>query len=172
MKIKFLLAASVLACTSAFATPTDKSLEELSKYASYEALFFTGVSESLMNERLALEYAVVNNPKLTDAERKKALDTYDKYAEGFLKSLDTPELKANLKKSYLQSAKSIFNQNEVNAQLAFYGSTDGQNALKKQSAMVSTYLKNAGDASKSAVKSYEDKHLKKMQDEINKIIKK
>lgn len=172
MKIKFLLTTSLLVCASAFASPNDKSLEELAKYASYEALFYTSVSDSLMNERLTLEYAVLNNPKMSDDDRKKALDIYDTYAQGFLKSLDTPQIRAELKKSYVQSAKSIFSQNEVNAQLAFYGSVDGQNALKKQSAMTSTYLKNAGDASKSTVKNYEDKHLKKMQDDINKLIKK
>lgn len=130
MKIKTFIALSVMASLPAFANPTDKSLEELSKYAPYEALFYGAVEENLIAQRERLMYDLSQNTKLTNDERNKALQTYDTYAEGFFKNLNTPAVKAELKKSYLASAKSVFNQNEVNAQIAFYGSTDGQNALK------------------------------------------
>lgn len=171
-KYSLLIALSVVCGTSVFANPTDKSLEELSKHTPYEALFYGAVEQSLIASRAELEYALVQNTKLTDAERKKALETYDTYATGYLKSLDTPAIKAELKKSYLASAKSVFNQKEVDVQNAFYGSTDGQNALKKQPVMASTFLKNAQDATKKSIQSYEDKHLQKLQDELNKTLKK
>lgn len=170
--MKKLLLTLTLVSLSAFANPTDKSLEDLSKHTPYEALFFGALEQSLINERMSLEYELVNNPKLTDDERKKALEIYDNYAEGYFKTLDTPAIKAELKKSYLSSAKSVYNQKEVDAQLAFYGSTDGQNALKKQPVMASTYLKSAQSATSSTAKSYTDKHSKKLQEDLDKFLKK
>ena len=172
MKTKFTLALIFALSTSAFANPTDKSLEELAKHIPYEALFYGAVEQSLIASRMELEYALAQNAKLTDTERNQALKTYDTYATGYLKSLDTPTIKADLKKSYLTSAKSVFSQKEVDAQIAFYGSTDGQNALKKQPAMTSTFLQNAQNATKKATQGYEDKHLQKLQDELNKTLKK
>lgn len=172
MKIKTFIALSVMASLPAFANPTDKSLEELSKYAPYEALFYGAVEENLIAQRERLMYDLSQNTKLTNDERNKALQTYDTYAEGFFKNLNTPAVKAELKKSYLASAKSVFNQNEVNAQIAFYGSTDGQNALKKQPAMASTYLGNASKATQDTVKSYDDKHIKKLQEDLDKFLNK
>lgn len=172
MKTKLLLSLSLLLSAPVLANPTDKSLEELSKHTPYESLFFGAVEQALIADRVDLEYALANNAKLTDDERKKALEIYDTYAQGYFKALDTPAIKAELKKSYLTSAKSIYNQKEVDAQLAFYGSTDGQNALKKQPAMASTYLKSATEATSKTAKSYTDKHSKKLQADLDKILKK
>lgn len=170
--LKTLMLTSMVICTSAFASPTDKSVEELAKYSSYENLFYAQINEALVEDRMKLTYIVANDPKLSDEERKQAIKLYDDYAEGLLKSLDTPETKASLKKSYLSAAKSVYNQKEIDAQLAFYGSVDGQNALKKEGVLLSTYLKNAEEASKNTVKSYVDKNQKKMEETISKILKK
>lgn len=172
MKIKLLLSLSLAVSLTALANPTDKSLDELSKHTPYEGFFYKMVEESLIADRMNLEYALVNNPKLSDDERKKALNIYDNYAEGYLKNLNTPAIKAQLKQSYLSSAKSVFNQAEINAQLAFYGSNDGQNALKKQPVMMSTYLKNASDSTRAVAKNYTDTHSKKLQEELDKFLKK
>lgn len=173
MKLKTLaLFGALLSSTFAFANATDKSLEDLSKISSYEAVFYESVATPLMMERMALVEGMAQDTTLNDEQRKKALQTYDNYAEGLLKSLDTEQVRSSLKKAYLQSAKSNYTQGEVDAQLAFYGSTDGQNALKKQDTVLSSYLKTAGDANQTTIKSYEDKHLKKMQDELKKILKK
>ncbi len=173
MKIKLLLLSAALSVsTLSFATPTDKSLEELAKLANYETLFYQGVVAQLENDGMALAYALGNNPKLTDDERKKAMESYNQYAEGLLKSLDTPQVKANLKKSYLQTAKSIYNQKEVDVQLAFYGSTDGQNAIKKQGAMTSSYLQSAQEANKVVMEAYGKKNEKTLKDLENLVKKK
>lgn len=172
MKTKLLLSLSFALSLTAFANPTDKSLEELSKHVPYEVMFFGAVEESLIAQREDLMYALANNAKLTDAERNKALEIYDTYAQGYFEALNTPAVKAELKKTYLSSSKSIFNQKEVDAQIAFYGSTDGQNALKKQPVMASTYLQNASTATASTAKSYTDKHSKKLQEDLDKILKK
>lgn len=172
MKLKSLLLITALSLsTLGFANPSDKSLDDLAKLANYEALFYRSVADSLENDGMALAYALSNNSKLTDDERKKAMESYNSYAEGLLKSLDTPQVKASLKKTYLQTAKSIYNQKEVDVQLAFYGSTDGQNALKKQGAMTSSYLQSAQDANKSVLEAYGKQSEKTLQ-EIEKIVKK
>ena len=172
MKIKALvLCGALLTCLTTFASPTDKSLEELSKVQPYEVVFYDMILTPLNAERMALTENLLRSNNLTDEQRKKALEIYDAYAEGLLKTLDTPQVRSSLKKAYLQAAKSNYTQAEVDAQIAFYGSTDGQNALKKQETVFETYLKSVGTANQKTIKNYDDKHLKKMQDDIKKILK-
>lgn len=172
MKFKTLVLFSTLFSVTAFATPTDKSLEELAKLSSYDVVFYDEVTAPLMMERMALAEGMAQDSSLTDEQRKKALETYDTYAKGLLKALDNEQIRSSLKKAYLQSAKSNYTQGEVDAQLAFYGSSDGRSALRKQEAVLSSYLKSAGESSKATIKSYDEKHLKKMQDDLKKILKK
>lgn len=172
MKIKALALIGVLFCTSAFATPSDKSLEELSKLSSYELVFYENVTTPLMMERAALAEGMAQDSSLSDEQRKKALEIYDNYAKGLLNALDNDKVRASLKKAYLQSAKSNYTQGEVDAQLAFYGSSHGQSALKKQEIVLSNYLKSAGESNQQTVESYENKHLQKMNDELKKVLKK
>ncbi|MDO4699533.1 MAG: hypothetical protein Q4A69_02445 [Moraxella sp.] len=172
INLKSLVLLAALFSTAAFATPTDKSLEELSKFSSYEAVFYDHVATPLMMERIALVENVIQDSSLTDEQRKKALETYDNYAEGLLKALDGEQTRTALKKAYLQVAKSNYTQGEVDAQIAFYGSLDGQNALQKQETVLSAYLQSAQQSSQTTIKNYQDKHLKKMQDELKKILKK
>ncbi len=169
MKIKSLLLMSVLLPASVFATPSNKSLEELAAIMPYEATFYEAVIAPLEMERMAVAQGMAQDSTLTDAQRKQALKIFDDYAEGLIKSLDNKAVQEGLKKSYLSAAKS-FTQAEVDAMIAFYGSKDGQNALKKQDAVFEAYMKSAGESNKKTVESYENKHLKKMQEDIKKAL--
>ncbi|MDO5050490.1 MAG: DUF2059 domain-containing protein [Moraxella equi] len=171
MKIKSLLLLSTLFCASAFATPSNQSLEELAKIMPYESTFYQAVVAPLEMERMAIAQGMAQDNTLTDDQRKKALKAFDDYAEGLIKSLDTKATKDGLKKSYLNAAKS-FSQAEVDAMIAFYGSKDGQSALKKQDAVFESYMKSAGESNKKTVEAYENKYLKKMQDDVKKILNK
>ncbi|OBX52472.1 DUF2059 domain-containing protein [Moraxella nonliquefaciens] len=171
MKIKLLLLLSGLCCASAFATPSNQSLEELAKIMPYESTFYQAIVAPLEMERMAIAQGMAQDNTLTDEQRKKALNTFDAYAEGLIKTLDTKAVKDGLKKSYLNAAKS-FNQAEVDTMIAFYGSKDGQSALKKEDAVFESYMKSAGENNQKIIEDYEKKHLNKLQDDIKKILKK
>lgn len=166
------MASTALFVSIAHATPTNSSLEKLADLSGYEAVFYENVATPLMLERMALAEGMAGDDTLTDSQRQKALDIYDAYAEGLLKSLDTQNTKDALKRAYLSAAKTNYTQGEVDAQVAFYGSEDGKSALSKQDAVLSSYIQSANNASKSTVTTYENKNLKKMQDDIKKVLKK
>lgn len=172
MKTKILLAMTTLVSASVFAVPTTKSLEELAQLSGYETVFYENIATPLMMERMALIESMIQDDKLTDEQRKQAVKIYDDYAEGLLSSLDTDTTKTALKNAYLSAAKANYTQGEVDAQVAFYGSENGKNALKKQEAVLSTYMQNASNASKSTITTYENANLKKMQENIKKVLKK
>lgn len=171
MKIKALLLATTLFSTSVFATPTDKSLNELAKLTPYEEIFYGAVFEPLEMQRMVLAQNLTQDPNVSDDERKKVLSTFDSYAEGLVKLLDTPAVKEGLKKSYINAAKS-FTQAEVDAMITFYGSKDGQSALKKRDSVFEAYMKSASDNNKKAVDDYDKKNAKKVEDELKKITQK
>lgn len=171
MKIKALLLATTLFSTSVFATPTDKSLNELAKLTPYESIFYGAVFEPLEMQRMMLAQSLAQDSTISDAERKKVLGVFDEYAEGLVKLLDTPAVKDGLKKSYINAAKS-YTQAEVDAMIAFYGSKDGQSALKKRESVFEAYLKNASDNNKKAVEDYDKKNAQKVEDELKKITQK
>lgn len=171
MKLKSLLLLSALFSASVFAAPSDKSLEELAKIMPYEAAFYQAVVAPLEMERMAIAQGMAQDSSLTDEQRKQALKTFDNYAEGLIKELDTKTVKDGLKKSYLTAAKS-FTQAEVDAMIAFYGSKDGQSALKKQDSIFESYMKSAGNNNKKTIEAYQKKNTKKMEDEVKKILKK
>lgn len=172
--MKKLLTALTIAIlsTTAIASVSDSSAQKLAEVSGYDSIFYSNLVTPLQAERMALIDGMVNDDSLTDEQRQQALDVYDAYAQALIQTLDTPQVQAELKKIYIQSAKNTFTQAEVDAQVAFYGSTDGQNALKKQEDVFAQYLTRANDAYRDTVKKYEDKHLKKMQDDIKKILKK
>lgn len=163
---------SALTSVVAFATPTDKSLNELAPLVGYEASFYEAVVTPLISQRTAIIESMAADQTLTEDQRKKAIDAFDKYAQGLLKDLDSPKVKAELKKAYIQAAKSTFTQAEVDAQIAFYGSKDGKSAVTKQETVYDKYIKAAGDGQQKTINDYVNKNAKKMQDDIKKILKK
>lgn len=169
MKIKALLLATTLFSTSVFATPTDKSLNELAKLTPYEDIFYNAVFEPLEMQRMILAQNLTQDTNVSDDERKKVLSAFDSYAEGLVKLLDTPAVKEGLKKSYINAAKS-FTQAEVDAMITFYGSKDGQSALKKRDSVFEAYMKSASDNNKKAVEDYDKKNTQKVEDELKKAV--
>lgn len=71
MKIKSLLLLSTLFCASAFATPSNQSLEELAKIMPYESTFYQAVVAPLEMERMAIAQGMAQDNTLTDDQRKK-----------------------------------------------------------------------------------------------------
>lgn len=172
MKVKAILLALLLSPILAVATPSDSSLQQLSEVMPYEALFFDSIVTPIEQERITLIYALENDSKLTDDQRKKAVQAFDSYAQNLVKQFDTKAQKDKLKKSYLQSAKANFTQDEVNAQLAFYGSQHGKSALEKTQKVYEDFMQSVGQDTQKTFENYQKNQGIKMQDEVKRILNK
>lgn len=171
MKIKALILMTALFSASVFATPSTKSLNELADITSYEDIFYGAVFEPLEMQRMMMAQALTQDSNVSDDQRKQALATFDEYAEGLVKVLDTQAVRDNLKNAYINAAKG-FTQDEIDALIAFYGSEAGKNALNKRDAVFESYMKSAIDNHKKTIETYEKKHAKKMEDDLKKILNK
>lgn len=174
MKLTKYTCALLLAMTSTFATaaPSDSSLNELSAVMPYEAVFFEMAVAPISQDRLALIYSLQNDTSLTDAQREKALKTFDDYAEKMLKQLDTDANKAALKKAYISAARNNFTQAEIDAQIAFYGSQNGQSALQKTDKVYADFIKAVAPSAEQTLSDYQKTNFTKMQDELKRILNK
>lgn len=167
-----LVGLTLLMPSLAFATPTDSSLAKLAEVMPYEALFFDSVIAPIEEERHMLAYNLANDKSLTDDQRKKAIKAFDDYAEKLVKTLDTPATKKELKDAYIKSAKANYTQAEVDAQVAFYGSTAGKSALQKNQKVIGDYMKAVAPAGMAKIESYQKANLTPMQDNIKRILNK
>lgn len=157
---------------SSMAAPSESSLNELGAIMPYEAVFFEMVVAPINQDRLALIYSLQNDTNLTDVQREKALQAFDDYAEKMLKQLDTDANKAALKKAYISSARTHFTQAEIDAQIAFYGSQNGQSALQKTDKVYADFIKAVAPSAEQTLSDYQKTNFTKMQDELKRILNK
>lgn len=137
------------------AAPTQSSLNQLADVMPYDNLFFSTIVAPLAEERQILAYNLASNSALNDSERQNAILAYDNYVDGLIKAIDTPATKNTLKNAYINAAKN-YSQAEVDALLAFYGSSAGKSAIQKSEQIMAEYL----NASLSSVASIADNYRK------------
>lgn len=160
----------IAAINSAFAnTPSDASLEELSKVAPYEQAFMDIAFSGLQLSGEELAYGLANDSKLSEKQRTDALKVYETYANNLIKTVNTPAKKAELKKAYTNAAKQTYTQAEIDALLAFANNKVLQDALKKQDIVLDKYIGSVEKSTMDAIEKYQKANLTKMQDNIKRI---
>lgn len=172
MKFKLLLLSTALLSSLAFAAPSEQSLAKLAQVMPYESLFFETVITPIGEERTALAYSLSNDTTLSDTQRKDALKAFDDYAQKYIALFDNPATKSTLKKSYTDAARKHFSQDEVDAQIAFYGSEQGKRALEKSNQVYDEYMQTLAKDLQGKIESYQKANLTKMQDKVKQILKK
>ena len=133
MKLKTLLLpfAALALCTNAFAaTPSDASLERLFEVQKMDAL----LDQSFQS----MEGIVLSDPNvqkfLKDApedKRPQLEAVLKKYATQSIAEINTPQVRAQLRKAALDGTKTVLTQEEVNALIGFYSTAVGQSILDK-----------------------------------------
>ena len=133
MKLKTLLLpfAALVLCANAFAAPpSDASLERLFEVQKMDAL----LDQSFQS----MEGIVLSDPNvqkfLKDApedKRPQLEAVLKKYANQSIAEINTPQVRAQLRKATLDGMKTVYTQEEVNALIDFYGTTVGQSILDK-----------------------------------------
>jgi len=133
MKLKTLLLpfAALALCANAFAaTPSNASLERLFEVQKMDAL----LDQSFQS----MEGIVLSDPNvqkfLKDApedKRPQLEAVLKKYATRSIAEINTPQVRAQLRKAALDGTKTVLTQEEVNALIGFYSTAVGQSILDK-----------------------------------------
>ncbi|PLA41153.1 hypothetical protein CYK00_00690 [Neisseria sicca] len=133
MKLKTLLLpfAALALCANAFAAPpSDASLERLFEVQKMDAL----LDQSFQS----MEGIVLSDPNvqkfLKDApedKRPQLEAVLKKYANQSIAEINTPQVRAQLRKATLEGMKTVYTQEEVNALIGFYSTAVGQSILDK-----------------------------------------
>lgn len=133
MKLKTLLLpfAALALCANAFAaTPSDASLERLFEVQKMDAL----LDQSFQS----MEGIVLSDPNvqkfLKDApedKRPQLEAVLKKYATRSIAEINTPQVRAQLRKATLDGMKTVYTQEEVNALIGFYSTAVGQSIMDK-----------------------------------------
>ena len=133
MKLKTLLLpfAALALCANAFAaTPSDESLERLYQVQKMDTL----LDQSFQS----MESIVLSDPNaqkfLKDApedKRPQLEAVLKKYATQSIAEINTPQVRAQLRKAALDGTKTVLTQEEVNALIGFYSTAVGQSILDK-----------------------------------------
>ena len=142
MKLKTLLLpfAALALCANAFAaTPSDESLERLYQVQKMDTL----LDQSFQS----MESIVLSDPNaqkfLKDApedKRPQLEAVLKKYANQSIAEINTPQVRAQLRKATLDGMKTVYTQEEVNALIDFYGTTVGQSILDKMPRYLETTM--------------------------------
>ena len=133
MKLKTLLlpVAALALCANAFAAPpSDASLERLFEVQKMDAL--------LEQSFQSMEGIVLSDPNvqkfLKDApedKRPQLEAVLKKYANQSIAEINTPQVRAQLRKATMEGIKTVLTQEEVDALIGFYGTEVGQSILDK-----------------------------------------
>ena len=133
MKLKTLLFpfAALALCANAFAAqPSDASLERLFEVQKMDVL----LDQSFQS----MEGIVLSDPNvqkfLKDApedKRPQLEAVLKKYATQSIAEINTPQVRAQLRKAALDGMKTVYTQEEVNALIGFYSTAVGQSILDK-----------------------------------------
>ena len=133
MKLKTLLLpfAALALCANAFAAPpSDASLKRLFEIQRMDAL----LDQSLQR----VEGMMLSNPNIQNflkdapADKRPQLEAALKnHANRMVAEINTPQVRAQLRKATMDGVKTVLTQEEVDALIGFYGTEVGQSILDK-----------------------------------------
>lgn len=123
------------------AVPTDASLLKLIEVTKVIETMNDMSSDSEVTEQvMQTMLASMPDNELTAAQRKRFDEIVLKYSKEMTSKDNVESLNRQITNAYIQSAKKHFNQQEVEAQIAFYSSQVGQSIIDKQPAMMKDYM--------------------------------
>ena len=147
MKLKTLLLpfAALALCANAFAAPpSDASLERLFEVQRMESMLdqsFQGLqrTQNLVLSEPDIQESLRNIP---EEKRPQVVAILKKYAEQSVADINTPKVRAQMRKVALEEMKAFYTQEEVNALIDFYSTPIGQSVLDKTPRYVEATVKS------------------------------
>ena len=133
MKLKTLLLpfAALALCANAFAAPpSDASLERLFEVQKIDAML--DQSFQMGGDIMLSKPNIQNFLKDAPADKHPQLEAALKnYLNRIVIEINTPQVRAQLRKAALDGMKTVYTQEEVDALIGFYGTAVGQSILDK-----------------------------------------
>ena len=133
MKLKTLLLpfAALALCANAFAAPpSDASLERLFEVQKIDATL--DQSFQMGGDIMLSKPNIQNFLKDAPADKHPQLEAALKnYLNRIVTEINTPQVRAQLRKAALDGMKTVYTQEEVDALIGFYGTAVGQSILDK-----------------------------------------
>jgi len=147
MKLKTLLLpfAALALCANAFAAPpSDASLERLFEVQRMESMLdqsFQGLqrTQNFVLSEPDIQESLRNIP---EEKRPQVVAILKKYAEQSVADINTPKVRAQMRKVALEEMKAFYTQEEVNALIDFYSTPIGQSILDKTPRYVEATVKS------------------------------
>lgn len=141
LSLSTMTAMAVPTLSAQAAVPTDASLLKLIKVTKIVETMNDMSSDSEVTElfRQTMLASMPDN-ELNAAQRKRFDEIILKYSKEMTDKENLESLNKQIIDVYVQSAKQHFNQQEVNAQIAFYSSQVGQSIIDKQPAVIKDYM--------------------------------
>ena len=147
MKLKTLLLpfAALALCANAFAAPpSDASLERLFEVQRMESMLdqsFQGLqrTQNFVLSEPDIQESLRNIP---EEKRPQVVAILKKYAEQSVADINTPKVRAQMRKVALEEMKAFYTQEEVNALIDFYSTPIGQSVLDKTPRYVEATVKS------------------------------
>lgn len=148
MKLKTLLLpfAALALCANAFAAPpSDASLERLFEVQRMEYMLdqsFQGLqrTQNFVLSEPDIQESLRNIP---EEKRPQVVAILKKYAEQSVADINTPKVRAQMRKVALEEMKAFYTQEEVNALIDFYSTPIGQSVLDKTPRYVEATVKSS-----------------------------
>ena len=141
LSLSTMTAMAVPTLSAQAAVPTDASLLKLIKVTKIVETMNDMSSDSEVTElfRQTMLASMPDN-ELNAAQRKRFDEIILKYSKEMTDKEHRESLNKQIIDVYVQSAKQHFNQQEVDAQIAFYSSQVGQSIIDKQPAVIKDYM--------------------------------
>ena len=145
MKLKTLLLAAAFVCTNTFAAPpSNASLERLFEVQRMESMLdqsFQGLqrTQNFVLSEPDIQESLRNIP---EEKRPQVVAILKKYAEQSVADINTPKVRAQMRKVALEEMKAFYTQEEVNALIDFYSTPIGQSVLDKTPRYVEATVKS------------------------------
>ena len=147
MKLKTLLLpfAALALCANAFAAPpSDASLKRLFEVQRMESMLdqsFQGLqrTQNFVLSEPDIQESLRNIP---EEKRPQVVAILKKYAEQSVADINTPKVRAQMRKVALEEMKAFYTQEEVNALIDFYSTPIGQSILDKTPRYVEATVKS------------------------------
>ena len=131
----------VPALSAQAAVPTDASLLRLAKVTKVvERADDISNSGAVAKQIEQSMIASLPDGDISEEKRQRFNEIVSRYSKEMTNSSDLSNMNRQVMNIYMETAKQHFNQEEVDAQIAFYSSKVGQSIINKQPAMMNDYM--------------------------------
>lgn len=131
----------IMSASSTYAKATDESVLELMKVTHINEIMEEASNQgTLIIPRVTQQIVAEKQTSLDDKQKQKLNKIINDYVKQMHDELDTKQNQKLIKQAYISAVKNHFTQEEVDAQVKFYGSEVGQSILKKKNVMIQDYM--------------------------------